>query len=55
MAAANVGDVGAAGQLVLDPVQGRDPGADQVGHVAGAEEPLAAGEDVRVVLVPADP
>jgi hypothetical protein len=42
-------------ELGLDAVQGRDPGLDQVGPVAGGEEHLAAVEDLGVLLVPADP
>ena len=53
--AADVGDRGAGLELVLHAVQRRDPGWDEVGHVAGAEELLAAGEHVVVVLVPAHP
>jgi hypothetical protein len=55
MAAAHVGDPGAGLQLALDPVQGRDPAGHQVGGIARAEEPLGAGEQLRVVLVPAHP
>ena len=51
--AADVGDGGAGPQLVLHAVERRDPGRDQVGDVAGAEELLAAGEHVGVLLVPA--
>jgi hypothetical protein len=52
--AADVGDARAGLELLLDPVQRRDPRVDQVGDVAGAEEPLGALEQVRVVPVPAD-
>ena len=51
--AADVGDGGAGPQLVFHAVERRDPGRDQVGDVAGPEELLAAGEDVLVLLVPA--
>src|SRR6266699_6970911 len=51
--AADVGHLGAGPQLVLDVVQRRDPGRDEVGDVTGPEELLAAGEDVRVLLMPA--
>ena len=46
--------VAPAAQLVLDAVERRDPGRDEVGDVAGPEELLAADEDVVVLLVPAD-
>ena len=54
MAAADVGDARAALELLDDAVERRQPRADQVGVVAGPEEPLAAVVDVVVVLVPAD-
>ena len=40
--------------LLLDPVERGDPAGREVGEVAGAEEQLAPGEQVVVVLVPAD-
>jgi hypothetical protein len=46
---------GAGLEFVLHAVERRDPGRDEVGDVAGAEELLAADEDVPVVLVPAHP
>jgi hypothetical protein len=55
VAAADVGDPRPRLELGLDPVQGRDPGLDQVGPVAWREEHLAAVEDLGVLLVPADP
>ena len=55
VAAADVGDERAPLQLVHDPVEGGQPRADQVGVVAGPEEPLAALVHVRHVLVPAEP
>ena len=55
VAAAEVGDGGAALELGLDAVQRRDPLGQQVHQVPRAEEPLAAGEDVLVVLAPAVP
>ena len=51
--AADVGDQRAGPQLLLDPVERGDPGRHQVRRVPGPEEPLAAVEDVRVLLVPA--
>ena len=55
MAAADIGDLCAGLELGLDAGQGRDPAGHQVGGIAGAEEPLGAGEQLRVVLMPADP
>ena len=55
VAAAEVGDRGAALELGLDAVQRRDPLGQQVHQVPRPEEPLAAGEDVLVVLAPAVP
>src|SRR5215211_1668153 len=55
VAAADVGHPRARLELGLDAIQGRDPGRDQVGPVAGGEEHLAAVEDLGVRLVPADP
>src|SRR4029077_17150504 len=55
VAAADVGDYCAPLQLVHDPVEGGQPGADQVGVVAGPEDPFAALVHVRYVLVPAEP
>ena len=54
MAAADVGDPGAALEALDDAVERGQPGRDEVGVVAGAEEALAAVVDVMVVLVPAD-
>ena len=53
MAAAEVGDPRAPLEPGGHPVQGGDPLGQQVHEVARAEEALAAGEDVLVVLVPA--
>ena len=54
--AADIGYPGSSSpELVLHAVKRRDPGQGQVGDVAGAEELLAADEDVLVVLVPAHP
>ena len=55
VAAADVGDAGAGLQLGDDAVQGGQPGVDEVGDVAGFEEPFGADEQVRVVFVPAEP
>ena len=55
VAAADVGDVRAGGELGLDAVEGRDPGAGQVVEVAGPEEPFAAAEHVLVVGAPGEP
>ncbi len=54
VAAAHVGDARPALELVDDAVQRRQPLADQVRVVAGAEEALATVVDVVDVLVPAD-
>ena len=54
MAAADVGDPRAPLELCDDAVERGQPRVDEVGVVAGAEEPLAAVVDVLVVLVPAD-
>jgi hypothetical protein len=53
--AADVGDGRAGPQLVDHAVERRQPLGDQVGGVAGPEEPLDPGEQPRVVGVPADP
>ena len=55
MAAADVGDARAPLQPGHHAVQGGQPAREQVGVVAGAEEPLAAVVDVVHVLVPAEP
>jgi DNA-binding CsgD family transcriptional regulator len=52
--ASDVGDADPGVQLLLDPVQRRQPGTDQVRVVPGPEEPVATGENLGVVLVPAD-
>jgi len=54
VAATDVGDAGAALEFGDDAVKCGQPGADQVGVVAGPEEALAPVEDVMAVLVPAD-
>ncbi len=53
--AADVRHLRAGPQLGLHAVQRGQPRADQVGAVAGPEEPLAPGEHVGVVGVPAHP
>ena len=53
MAAADVGDLRAAFELLLHAVERRDPLGDEVARVAGAEEALGAAEQPVVVLVPA--
>ena len=53
VAAADVGDLRAAFELLLHSVQRRNPLADQVGAVAGPEEPLGPAEQPVIVLVPA--
>ncbi len=53
--AADVGDLRAALQLLLDSVQGRNPLGDEVRAVAGPEESLGATEQAMVVLVPTHP
>ena len=55
VAAADVGDTGAALELLDDAVERGQPRRDEVGVVAGAEEPLAAVVHVVDVLVPAEP
>ena len=42
-----------ASSFALHAVERRDPLRDQVGPVAGPEEPLGAAEQAVVVLVPA--
>ena len=54
MAAADVRDFGAALELLLHPLEGRDPLLDEEGGIAAAEEPLDAAEQALMVLVPAD-
>ena len=54
MSAADVGDPAADGEPVGHPGQGWDPLSGEAGGVAGAEEPLGALEDSRVLLVPGD-
>src|SRR5207247_2400622 len=41
-------------ELLLDAVERWQPAADKVGAVAGPEEALAAGEHIRVMLVPSE-
>ena len=53
MAAADVGDLRAAFELLLDAVERRDPLGHEVRPVAGPEEALGAPEQAMVVLVPA--
>ena len=52
MAAADVGDERPALELADDAVERGQPLGDEVGVVAGTEEPLAALVDVVDVLVP---
>jgi len=54
VSAADVGDPAAGGEPVGHPGQGRDPLGGEAGGVTGAEEPLGALEDSRVLLVPGD-
>ena len=54
LAASDVGDAAAGGELLVHAVERRDPGLDDVGAVAGLEEAPAAVVDVVVVLVPAE-
>src|SRR4029077_15368640 len=51
----DVGDPGAAFELLLHPVQSRYPLGDQAGSVAGPEESLGPAEQAVIVLVPAHP
>jgi hypothetical protein len=52
--AADVGDARSRLQLLHDAVEGRQPRRHDVREIARTEEPLGAGEEVRVVLVPAE-
>ena len=52
MAAADVGDLRAALELFDHAVERRQPLGDQVGAVAGPEEPLDAAEQAVAVLAP---
>jgi hypothetical protein len=54
VAAPHVGDGTAGHQRVGDTVERVDP-VRQLGAVAGAEEPLGAGEEAAVVVAPAQP
>ena len=54
MAAADVRDARARLELVLDPVERGDPLARQMGAIAGAEEPLGALEQARVMIAPGE-
>ena len=53
MAAADVGHLGTAFELLLHTLERRDPLRHEVRAVAGPEEPLGAAEQPVVVLVPA--
>ena len=53
VSAADVGDLRAAFELLLDPVESRDPLGHEVPAVAGPEEALGPAEQAVVVLVPA--
>jgi hypothetical protein len=55
VAAADVGDPGAGGQLGLYAIERGDPCAGEVVEVAGPEEALAAAEDVGIVGAPGEP
>src|SRR4029077_16249031 len=52
-AAADVRDDRPGPQLAVHAVKRGNPGGNEVGDVAGAEELRAAGKDALVVLVPA--
>ena len=52
---ANVRDLGAAFEFLAHAVERRDPLGDEMGLVAGAEEPFGAAEEAVVVLVPPHP
>src|SRR5271154_2802192 len=52
MAAADIGDLGTAFELLLHSIQSRNPLGDQVGAVAGPEESLGPAEQAVIVLVP---
>ena len=54
MAATDVGDAGAAFELLDDAGERRKPFRDEVHAVVGAEGALGAAEEAVVVLVPAD-
>lgn len=55
MAASDIGDVYTALQLFDHAVECWQPGADQVGVVAGPEEAFGAAEQTGAVIVPAEP
>ena len=54
VAAADVGDLAAGRELVLDALERRDPLVHEVRPVPRAEELLGADEQLVVVLVPAE-
>ena len=54
MAAAHIGDLCPGFQLRLHAVERRNPRAEKIGVIAGAEKPFGAAEQALVVFVPAD-
>src|SRR5215813_582396 len=55
MAAANVGDLCAALKLRNNPIQCREPRADQIVVVAGSEEPSDRAEETGCMVAPRHP
>ena len=55
MAAANIGNLRTALELLLHPFQRWDPLGHEIRPLPGAEEPLSPSEKTVVVLVPAHP
>ena len=54
MAAADIGDLGAPLQFGDDAVERREPVADQIIVVAGAEKPRHRAEQAAGLIAPAD-
>ena len=50
--AAHVGDLGTAREFVLDPIESRNPGADQIRGVPWTKELLASVKHPVLVLAP---
>ena len=55
MAASDIGDLGAARQLLEDAVEGGEPGTDQMVVVARAEEARHRAKHAAGLLAPGDP
>ena len=54
MPAADIGHARARRELLHDTVERRQPRLDEVGEIAGPEEPFGAREQIVIVLVPAE-